>query len=306
MIYERYYMIKLWYSFGRKHLKGENAMDKNFDLYCFLSSKSKEISDKWYATIDEKDQNSVYASTDPNVIQGLRKQNLDFNYLLNRIFNGEVAYFYEEIKHWAKAIAEDKGHQKTPIHKVVREFTRVRNYYLLYINQFSCQYTEEISIEQMEEWKKRVIDAFDYSINLFIEETFLTSERHIHAQKQIITELSSPVISLYDGAALLPLIGDIDTERAKFIMESTLQQCMDKHVNYLFLDLSGVLIIDTMVAHQLSQLMTALKLIGVTTTISGIRPEIAQTSVQLGISFEEGTIKSTLAQAISDNVARRE
>ncbi|MFP3340442.1 STAS domain-containing protein, partial [Micrococcus sp. SIMBA_131] len=72
-----------------------------------------------------------------------------------------------------------------------------------------------------------------------------------------------------------------------------------KRVDHLFIDLSGVYLVDTRVAQQIFQLITGLKLIGVTATLSGIRPEIAQTAVQLGIDFGEILITSNLAQAIS-------
>ncbi|TDL31414.1 STAS domain-containing protein [Jeotgalibacillus sp. S-D1] len=274
-------------------------MDKDQSLYHFLQENSEKISQEWYDTIEETDGNSVYAAVDPSVVEALKKQNLTFNYLLNRIFNHEEDFFYKEVKVWAISIAEDKEHQRTPIYKIIREFMRVRNIYLSYIKKYSCIYKEQVNVDKMDQWRDRLIKAMDYSVNLFVEESFRTSERQIDAQKEMIYELSSPVILLHKGAALLPLIGDIDTERARIIMDSTLQQCTEKHVTHLFLDLSGVLIIDTMVAFQLSQLMTALKLIGVQTTISGIRPEIAQTSIQLGISFDEGNITSTLAQAVA-------
>ncbi|KIL49132.1 STAS domain-containing protein [Jeotgalibacillus campisalis] len=278
-------------------------MDKDKSLYAYLEEHSKIISNEWYETIQEEDPQAVYASRNPNVIEGLKKQNLEFNYLVNRIFNDEQEYYYTEIKKWAKSIAEDIEHQKTPIHKIIREFMRVRNLYLSYIRTYARNSNDQVSPERMEEWRDRMTKAVDHALTLFVEEAFILSERQIKSQKNMINELSSPVIVLHKGAALLPLIGDIDSERARIIMDSTLFQCMEKQVSHLFLDLSGVLIIDTMVAQQLSHLMTGLKLIGVETTISGIRPEIAQTSVQLGIKFEEGTIKSTLAHAISDTIS---
>lgn len=115
----------------------------------------------------------------------------------------------------------------------------------------------------------------------------------------MIQELSSPVIALDNKRALLPLIGDIDTTRAKFILEHTLEQCGEKGIHHLFIDLSGVVMIDTHVAHQIFNLIKSLSLIGVKTTLSGIRPEIAQTTVQFGISFNDVSIKPTLAGALT-------
>lgn len=76
----------------------------------------------------------------------------------------------------------------------------------------------------------------------------------------------------------------------------------EKKVTQLYIDLSGVAVIDTMVAHQLFSLIEALRLIGVSSTLSGIRPEIAQTAVQLGLSFEDISLRSTLASAIASDL----
>ncbi|MFP3729131.1 STAS domain-containing protein, partial [Priestia filamentosa] len=124
------------------------------------------------------------------------------------------------------------------------------------------------------------------------------SESRLKAQQEMINELSSPIISLTKHVALLPLVGDIDTARAKFILDSTLTQCTEREIHHLLVDLSGVVMIDTMVAQQLFQLIETLNLIGVTSTFSGIRPEIAQTAVQLGINFNRVSIVSTLEQAV--------
>jgi rsbT co-antagonist protein RsbR len=125
------------------------------------------------------------------------------------------------------------------------------------------------------------------------------SLKRLQSQQEMINELSSPVISLGKNTALLPLVGDIDTVRSKFILERTLEQCYQKSVNHLLLDLSGVIMIDTMVAQQIFQLIEALEMIGVKTTLSGIRPEIAQTAVQLGLNFDKISIISTLSNAIN-------
>ncbi len=107
------------------------------------------------------------------------------------------------------------------------------------------------------------------------------------------------MIKLNDQTALLPLVGNIEPTRAEYILESALEQCVEKGVSQLFIDLSGVVLIDTMVAHQLFNLMDALQLIGVKPILSGLRPEIAQTAVQLGLKFDNLTITSTLSQALN-------
>ncbi|WP_224428317.1 STAS domain-containing protein [Cytobacillus oceanisediminis] len=155
--------------------------------------------------------------------------------------------------------------------------------------------------ERVIEWSHGVVKVLDEIILKYTEEHHNYSNRQLVAQQEMINELSSPVISLSNSRALLPLVGDIDTARAASILENTIKQCAEKKVSRLFIDLSGVVIIDTMVAHQIFQLINGLSLIGVKTTLSGIRPEIATTAIQLGLSFTDISIASTLSKAIEQD-----
>lgn len=143
------------------------------------------------------------------------------------------------------------------------------------------------------------MEAFDRVMMRFVELQSEVMEKQLQNQQEIINELSSPVISLNEHTALLPLVGNIDPSRAELILENALEQCVKMEVSQLFIDLSGVVLIDTMVAHQIFQLIDALQLIGVKPILSGLRPEIAQTAIQLGLNFENLTITSTLSQALT-------
>ncbi|WP_396126104.1 STAS domain-containing protein [Cytobacillus firmus] len=143
--------------------------------------------------------------------------------------------------------------------------------------------------------RKLVIDyTLDYVMETFTENFMDILLSRLSAQSLLIKELSTPVIPLSSEVGLLPLIGDIDTERAKFIMESTLQQSVKLGITHLIIDLSGVIMVDTMVAHQIFQVISSLKLIGVQSTLLGIRPEVAQTAIQLGIDFKDITTENSL------------
>ncbi|MFC7371721.1 STAS domain-containing protein [Fictibacillus iocasae] len=116
--------------------------------------------------------------------------------------------------------------------------------------------------------------------------------------REAIEELSVPVVRLTSSLAILPLVGTIDTYRSKLIMDTALQKCMEYQVERLFIDLSGVPVIDTMVAHNLFQVINSLKLLGVEVTLSGMRPELSQTVVSLGISFDGLSIVGSLYQEL--------
>ncbi|MGE6833774.1 STAS domain-containing protein [Priestia megaterium] len=116
--------------------------------------------------------------------------------------------------------------------------------------------------------------------------------------KSAFLELSVPVVPITKGIAILPLIGEVDTERATLLLEETLKKANELKLSHLLFDLSGVMIIDTMVAHQIFKIVDALGLLGVKTILIGIRPEVAQTMIQLGIDFSKITIKANLEQAL--------
>jgi len=97
---------------------------------------------------------------------------------------------------------------------------------------------------------------------------------------------------------ILPLVGDLDTKRAQYLMENALDKGKQYKLKWLIIDLSAVPIIDTMVADELFKIIAALKLLGIYVIISGLRPEIAQTMVNLGINLEEIKSFSSLHQAV--------
>ncbi|WP_259345711.1 STAS domain-containing protein [Priestia aryabhattai] len=120
----------------------------------------------------------------------------------------------------------------------------------------------------------------------------------INCAQYAIDELSVPVIRLTEGIGMLPLIGDLDTKRAKYLMENALEKGSQYKLKWLIMDLSTVPIIDTTVADQLFKVIAGLQLLGIEVVISGIRPEIAQIMVSLGIKVEEVRSFSSLHQAV--------
>ncbi|MGD6968024.1 STAS domain-containing protein [Rossellomorea vietnamensis] len=277
-------------------------MHLNKELHEYFLNHTKEMSEEWYQTINKKNSSGIYVTTDQDSIRKLKKQNYEFYLHMANIFLEERDAFFDAFNKWIHKIANDSGHIETPIHYVIREFLRVRDQYFSYINRFAKENDQKIEQQRIDNWKDLIQDVFDYVVLQFVEGTHNASLKQLRAQQEMINELSSPIISISSDTALLPLVGDIDTARAKVILENTLEQCTTKEVDQLFIDLSGVVIIDTMVAHEIFQLIDALNLIGVKTTLSGIRPEIAVTAVQLGIPLDRISIESTLSNSIAKHV----
>ena len=273
-------------------------MHRNKELHSFLLAKARNLTEEWYNSLDKNDPSGVYASDDPNVIKTLKKQNYTFHFHLCEVFIKEETAFLEDFQKWILSIAQDPQHLNTPIHFMLREFFRVREQYLDYIKEFVALHMDEFPNEVIDSWNRVIIKAFDKVLLGFVEEHQYYQQRKLSAQQELIQELSSPVITLNNEVALLPLVGEIDARRAKLMLEKTLNQCANLGINFLVIDLSGVPIIDTMVAHQIFQLIKALGLMGVTSSLSGVRPEIAHTAVKLGLEFNGVSIYSTLRQAL--------
>ncbi len=273
-------------------------MHRNDELYQFLLKKTWQLTEDWYANLDKSESGGIYTSDDPAVTEGVKKQNHEFHKQFCEVFNKDEETFFNDFENWIVKVAQDEDHLRTPLQLILHEFFRTQGQYLDLIDEFIEMNNGQYDYSQISRWHRIVVRTFGEVVTWFTEEYNNHSQKRLEAQQDLILELSSPVISLTNDIALLPLVGDIDTARAKSMLENTLQQCNKLGVNQLFLDLSGVVMIDTMVAHQLFQLIEALSLIGVKTTISGLRPEIAQTAVQLGLSFDSVSIKSTLSSAI--------
>jgi rsbT co-antagonist protein RsbR len=275
-------------------------MHRNNELHAFLIDKTWQMTEEWYASIDKSKATGVYASTNPQTVATLKKQNHDFHLHFCEVFVTEESKFLRDFEKWVVAIAQDEEHVNTPVTVIMNEFFNVQRQYLGFVKEFVYLHAGEYSQTTIDSWNEIIINTFNKIVTWFVDENQKYAEKRLEAQQDMINELSTPVIALNNHMGLLPLIGEIDTTRARFIVENTLQHCIDKDISHLLIDLSGVLIIDTMVAQQIFQLIETLGLIGVKSTLSGIRPEIAMTAIQLGLSFENVSIKSNLAQAISE------
>jgi rsbT co-antagonist protein RsbR len=125
-----------------------------------------------------------------------------------------------------------------------------------------------------------------------------TWERTVFLQKIALQELSAPVIPVLEGITVMPLVGTIDTERAKQIMENLLNGVVKHRSEVVLIDITGVPVVDTMVAHHIIQAAEAVRLVGAKCMLCGIRPEIAQTIVNLGINLNEVITKNSLKKGV--------
>ncbi|HEY1724129.1 MAG TPA: STAS domain-containing protein [Steroidobacteraceae bacterium] len=137
-------------------------------------------------------------------------------------------------------------------------------------------------------------------IGLYTVSTFQRArEELINRQQEEMLELSTPVVKLWDGILALPMIGTLDSARTQIVMESLLQKIVDTGSEMAIIDITGVPTVDTLVAQHLLKTVTALRLMGAECIISGVRPQIAQTIVHLGVELHGVITKANLADALA-------
>ena len=143
------------------------------------------------------------------------------------------------------------------------------------------------------------------SLGLLITEAFQkTREEVISRQQQELLELSTPVVQLWEGVLALPLIGTLDSARTQVVMQNLLEAIVKMRSDYAIIDITGVPVVDTLVAQHLLKTVAAARLMGAECMISGIRPQIAQTIIHLGVDLSDVITKATLADAFALTLRR--
>jgi rsbT co-antagonist protein RsbR len=156
---------------------------------------------------------------------------------------------------------------------------------------------EDVNALATELWvTSELIDA----MGLYTTEMYLkTREEIIRRQQEEMLELSTPVVKLWDGILALPVIGTLDSARTQIVMEALLESIVKTNSKVAIIDITGVPTVDTLVAQHLLKTVTAARLMGADCIISGVRPQIAQTIVHLGINLLDVTTKATLSDAFA-------
>jgi rsbT co-antagonist protein RsbR len=206
--------------------------------------------------------------------------------------DGESAQEFEKVDDLIIGISSSRGK---------RGFSPRENaQYLISFKQASSQILSDII--------KNPSDLYDANLKLneiLDNMTIMTFEAFMKGREDIISrqvdeisEISTPVITVWDGIVALPIIGTLDSSRTQIVMENLLQQIVDTGSSIAILDISGVPAVDSLVAQHLIKTVSATRLMGAECIISGIRPEIAQTVVHLGIDLTGIITKASLASAL--------
>ncbi|WP_079508785.1 STAS domain-containing protein [Mesobacillus jeotgali] len=273
----------------------ENLNEK---LYLAMIENKSALADQWLK-MRKKRPNSIYsADADQKTEKLLREQNaLTTKTIASSLLDDKKEY-HENLEQWAAIVAKSRADMGTPIYEVLEAVHQFRTVIMDFLERYVGAQGNSITKQHLLTWNYSIHSAFDFMIQEFSKVYYQITRDRMKAQHELISELGAPVIPLGDTIAVLPLIGDIDTDRAKRIMETVPAKCIEEKVDKLCIDLSGVPVVDTMVAHQIYSIIQVLSLLGINTFLSGIKPEVAMTSVHLGIDFKGINTFNTLQQAL--------
>lgn len=203
---------------------------------------------------------------------------------------------HEQIEEWAKETSEYVYKLGVPLDEALKDTSLYRAFIHEVIE--NTVLTHDMSVKSLLATCKIIDPLLDHAVYCF-SLTFVNFYTvNLDNARRAFIELSVPIVSISKDIAILPLIGNIDTERAVMLMENTTKEVGRLKISYLILDFSGVAIVDTMVAQQIFNLSSTLKLLGVQTIITGVRPEVALTAVSLGLDFSDQMTKGSLQQAL--------
>lgn len=268
------------------------------ELYDYILENSSNITSKWFTAKSDFDGSFYSNNPNPEIDQVLLEQHAltirTVAYALLEEENG----FQEQLLLWAETVAKSRIEHNTPIHDVIQALNKTRETIWLYVEQFANDHLDEVNNTRILKWSRLFNTAFDQLIHSFSSRYYELSNNRLNAQQDLINELSIPIIPIMDGVGVLPVIGEIDTTRARSLLEDVPYKCVEVGINKLFIDISSVTFMDTMVANEMFHLIDVLQLLGIKTSMSGIRPEVAQASIQLGVDFGNISTFSSLKQAL--------
>lgn len=256
-------------------------------------SKKSELLAEWMELLskDESLRDDLISNKDvKHQAQQLLSKLLDV--LKEDVFEGFEEEKYDEVREILAEISYSRAHKGFS--------PKETGTYILCLKEafYSVLKTEN---EDDKDFYKQLINVYKVidNMSLFTFDTFLKSrEEVILRQRDEISEISTPVIRIWEEILVIPIIGTLDSSRTQDIMESLLTEIVDTGSSIAILDISGVPAVDSLVAQHLIKTVSATRLMGAECIISGIRPEIAQTMVHLGINLSDIETKASLANAL--------
>lgn len=257
----------------------------------FMNNHKEEVIAEWTQQMREFSDERVIKLISEHVFAGTSREFID---LIVSNLNGSQEEFTNRLSDFAEKVVR----LGWPLHFVV-EGIRVFSKILFESMQAQGYVTDINQMDVLYEFDRWLSPLQNEVVDIYSR----TWERTVSMQKIALQELSAPLIPVFEGITVMPLVGTIDTERAKQIMENLLSGAVKHRSEVVLIDITGVPVVDTMVAHHIIQAADAVRLIGAKCMLVGIRPEIAQTIVNLGIDLNQIVTKNTLKKGIEAALA---
>lgn len=272
-------------------------IEKDHALYNEIIKNASKISEEWFRTRAKKNGSPYSNDATTTVQEELKEQHLFTIQTIASGFLEDKKIFDQHLSKWTRVVVATRLKWDTPIYEVVEAINKTRNLVWSFITEYSLGH-KEVDKKDVLRWSAVYHPVLDKLINEFSEQYYRLTRKRLEGQEELIEEIHLPIIPVSADVAILPLIGGINETRAKSLLETVPAKCVTQQITDLVIDLSGVTYIDTFVANQLFHLTEALQLLGVQTVLSGIRPEVAQTSVHLGLDFSRIQTFHGLKQAL--------
>ncbi|MBY0099559.1 RsbT co-antagonist protein RsbRA [Mesobacillus maritimus] len=255
-------------------------------IFTFIEAHKIDILEEWIRTTkDENDDRVVRVVSD----QVFNSTSREFADLIITNLKGDKGDYHTRLKEFAEKVVR-LGWPLTFVSSGLHTFGVI-----------VFKRMEQSGVMTIENQRSlfREFDEWMTSMNIEIIGIYATTwEKTVSLQKIALQELSAPLIPVFERITVMPLVGTIDTERAKQIMENLLKGAVKHRSEVVLIDITGVPVVDTMVAHHIIQAAEAVRLVGAKCMLCGIRPEIAQTIVSLGIDLTQFTTKNSLQKGI--------
>lgn len=263
----------------------------NKQIAVYIHEHLDEILEKWTVKMEEENDDRFFQIMSDQIIDNTVREFGDL--IISSLTESEEIYKVKLNEFSVKVV--QYGWSVSFVLKALTNFTNV-----LYVKMDEDGYLNEKNIQSYMEIINNWMTPLTHSI---VEAYSKVWDRTVQVQKMALQELSASLIPMFDKISVMPLVGTIDTERAKLIMENLLHGVVKHRAEVVLLDITGVPVVDTMVAHHIIQAADAVRLVGAKCMLVGIRPEIAQTIVTLGINLNDFTTTSTMQKGVEQALA---
>lgn len=276
----------------------QSAANLKMDIQRYLNETLSFYSKEWLQYLQNNKSYLISLIKDNGDLKELEENG---NPLLHVIAENILEIDEDRIIQKAKKRGIASAQTEYPIHMAWELFQSSRGIIWNAIKNYYAESQTKLDEAEFFELERRINDIIDLFIEAYTAQYVTYKDDLLRSHRETVDELTVPIIPLADKVCILPIVGNVDTYRAKKIREKTLMRVSELKAQQLIIDLSGVPFVDTAVVNHLFKIVKGIKLLGCSTILTGISPEIADTMIELGIEIDnEIKTRSDLHQALQD------